>query len=164
MQKFMNQSDFEHCSIKTERLTIKPLSETRDGDAVYEWCKDRAFQIYWHLPNFTSKDSFLSWLKRRKERKWDFVGFIGDEAICLISYSGINGKEIFSYCCSPAHRGHGYTKEALKAIIDYLGVTSAYLHIDVTNTPSIRLAEKLGFTPYAHISPRATEYVWRRTA
>jgi RimJ/RimL family protein N-acetyltransferase len=57
------------------------------------------------------------------------------------------------YTLVPVHQGHGYATEAAEALIGYavarLHVTRVHAIVDGRNTPSIRVAERLGFTRVA---------------
>lgn len=54
------------------------------------------------------------------------------------------------YVSSPRHRRQGYMSEAVRAVMEHLlqtGTQRLILGIARSNTPSLRMAEKLGFTP-----------------
>ncbi len=60
------------------------------------------------------------------------------------------------YVSSPFHRRKGYMSEAVRAVMDHLlqtGTKCLILGIARSNTPSLRMAEKLGFTPAGDYPP-----------
>lgn len=54
----------------------------------------------------------------------------------------------------PGHRGHGYTEEAARAVLDlafgHYGLHRVVAHVDAENLPSNRICERLGMRREAH--------------
>ena len=71
---------------------------------------------------------------------------VGD--VGLSPADGEPGVIKVGYTISPAHQGHGYATEAVAALVDYafeaLGAEVVRAHASGENTPSHRVAEKIG--------------------
>jgi RimJ/RimL family protein N-acetyltransferase len=56
---------------------------------------------------------------------------------------------------APAHQGHGYARETLRAVLDYLfvglGKHRVFGSVDPRNAPSIALLDRLGFRRETHL-------------
>ena len=70
-----------------------------------------------------------------------------------------DGQAEIGYTLSPAHQGHGYAREAVRAVLDVLFLQMNKHRVsasaDPRNVPSIRLLLALGFTVRRHISGKA---------
>jgi [ribosomal protein S5]-alanine N-acetyltransferase len=58
------------------------------------------------------------------------------------------------YITHPAHRGHGYVTEAMRALMKHaasIGVNRFYADCDPRNLASIRVAERLGMRREGHM-------------
>jgi RimJ/RimL family protein N-acetyltransferase len=68
------------------------------------------------------------------------------------------------YTMSPAFQGRGYATEAVSALIDYafdrLGAQTVRAYASAENTPSIRLAERVGMHLVERIEHREGDQVW----
>jgi [ribosomal protein S5]-alanine N-acetyltransferase len=64
------------------------------------------------------------------------------------------GLEVI-YSLTPTSRGNGYATEAAGAVIDYaldhLGLTEVFAEVDVANTASAAIVERLGMTAFATV-------------
>jgi ribosomal-protein-alanine N-acetyltransferase len=73
-----------------------------------------------------------------------------------------NHRSEVAYGISPNHRGKGLSVEAFARLLEFawseLGLHRAEAHMDPENVPSIRTAEKLGFSPEGRF--RESHY-WR---
>ena len=67
------------------------------------------------------------------------------------------GRIELGYLIAPEYRGKGYAYEACKAILEYafkaLRIEEVFAEIDLENTASVHLAEKLGFR-------KSAEHLW----
>jgi [ribosomal protein S5]-alanine N-acetyltransferase len=78
------------------------------------------------------------------------------------------GLEVF-YSLTPASCGNGYATEAARGVIDYalgpLGVTEVLAEVDVGNTASAAVIERLGMSAFATLpGSLAAMTRYRRTA
>jgi aminoglycoside 6'-N-acetyltransferase len=68
------------------------------------------------------------------------------------------------YTTSPAFQGHGYATEAVGALVAYvfdaLGAEVVRAYADADNTPSIRVAEKVGMRLIERFEHREGDEVW----
>jgi RimJ/RimL family protein N-acetyltransferase len=68
------------------------------------------------------------------------------------------------YTMSPAFQGRGYASEAVSALIDYafdrLGAQIVRAYASAENTPSIRLAERVGMRLVEHVEHRESDKIW----
>ncbi len=68
-----------------------------------------------------------------------------------IGFAGVDENMRLSYIISEPYRRKGYCTEALKAIIDYMEMTTEediFCNISEENTASIKVAEKMGFIKF----------------
>ena len=74
----------------------------------------------------------------------EFLGFIG-----LVRYDGVGREAEVGYIVAPGARGRGVATRALRLVaewaLDALGLLRVELRIDLQNTASARVAERLGF-------------------
>ncbi|MDV2686445.1 GNAT family N-acetyltransferase [Alkalihalophilus lindianensis] len=144
--------------IETERLIIRPFTED-DIPALYTIFSDSETMHYYPAP--FSYEKVEDWVKRNQLR-YQEDGF-GLWAVCLKGHNeligdcglvsqvvdGIREVEI-GYHIHKTHWSKGYATEAAKACRDYgfhqLNINKLMSIIDPRNEPSIRVAEKIGFT------------------
>ncbi|MFF9349398.1 GNAT family N-acetyltransferase [Streptomyces sp. NPDC014734] len=142
--------------IETERLSLRPL-RTADADAFVELHADP------RVSRFVGTYSRQRALERLTvvERQWAERG----HGLCavllrssgeLIGRSGLQYWEQFDevelgWTFRAEHWGHGYATEAARACLDWGFATLAQhrftAFIRPGNDPSVRVAERLGFTP-----------------
>ena len=152
--------------LATERLVLR-LFTPADVEDMY---------AYQQLPEVAR---YLYRPPRSRERCAEVIGEIagvdswgrdGDQlvlALCRRGQPGVVG-EVVLRCASararqaeigwvlhPAHQGHGYAVEAARALaalaFDGLGVHRVFARLDVENTGSVRLCERLGMRREAHL-------------
>lgn len=142
--------------IQTERLTLR-VPEAADFDAFADFCADattmrflggaksrgEAWRIFTMIAGAWSINGYSYWsVIERDTGRW--VGRIGPW-----QPEGWPGTEI-AWGVAPAFAGRGYAYEAAAAAMDYavdvLGWTRIIHTIHPDNTPSIRLAQRLGST------------------
>ena len=142
--------------ITTSRLTIRPIEEN-DWTAIKEiWddFKNTEFVIYDNYKD-TSPESL-----QPRIAKWAEATRKGIEhmffATCLkgetIGFTSINivapSEYEIGYGYTSKSQGHGFAKEALTAILEYmkeLGATKIHAGTALKNIPSVALLKSLGF-------------------
>lgn len=151
--------------LTTKRVIIRPIS-IKDKDALYEYRSNPDINKYLSFVPKKIEDIEGFIKKCPKEFNiqgtWFQLGIILKDCQTLIGDIGIhfldteleNRQVEIGYTMNPKFQNKGYATEALVEIIDYL-FTSLNKHrvtasIDPTNTPSIKLIEKLGFKKEAH--------------
>lgn len=110
-----------------------PSRKTREG--AQRW-------IDWNLRNYAEHGYGLWIIRTRRDGS-----FVGD---CGLTWQEVDGTPVLEvgYHVAPAHQGSGYATEAAKACLDLALGPLAAGHvtaiINPENTPSRRVAEKLG--------------------
>lgn len=172
--------------LETERLLLRPFTNEdieiqrvvfSDPEVCYHYCR-----------NTRTEEETREWLVHRKwqARAEDELGFVAvirkeDEAML-----GLFALQLFamtyvkladeapspyatiavelSYALGQEYWQQGYGTEAGKALVEYafreMRLPRLINAIDEANTPSVRLAEKLGFRKVRNIHPKESGYVW----
>lgn len=144
----------------TKRLLIRPIVAADLPDLLdYHADAQSVRYIPWQV---RTAEEVSSWFERAKNyssiRNDDGHLLLGVESVELGRVIGQvnahllpdgNNTASVGYIFSPKVLGNGYGTEAVRALVDYLfaqeSIHRIVLDIDVRNTPSIRLAERLGF-------------------
>lgn len=138
--------------IKTERLQMKPLSET-DMHALKELFMNEDVKKTYMVPDFEDENAFLKTFSYLKKLSLDEKGhtagvFLGEELIGLFHKVDINGDRVeVGYAVHPHHWNQGYATEVLQAGIGYFfekGFSEVYAGAFKTNLASIKVMEKAG--------------------
>jgi ribosomal-protein-alanine N-acetyltransferase len=139
--------------IKTERLLLRPMEES-DAEDVFLWAHSPEVTKYlFYLPNRTIEDTkrlVANWVRRRRNESWVLV--LDGHAIGELEHIKDlpdRGAEL-GYESKEEVWGHGYMKEAMKAVIRYLldsGYDYLFAETDSRNERSSRLLLSLGFLP-----------------
>ncbi|WP_158916090.1 GNAT family N-acetyltransferase [Caulobacter sp. S45] len=83
-----------------------------------------------------------------------FVGEVGFADLERTLEPGFDGAPEIGWALASGVHGQGYAREAADAAMAWgdvhFGNVRTVCMIDPTNAPSIRLADKLGYVPYAH--------------
>jgi len=92
----------------------------------------------------------LGWFQYAVERR-DEPGLIGDVGVCR----GDEGRQAeLGFTFAPAHQGHGYAREAVARIVEFLlveeGLHRLTADADGRNVRSARLLEHVGFRREGH--------------
>lgn len=144
-------------ALATERLTLRPPQDG-DEDAVFTIHSDP--RTYQHRPELAMKNrEEASELLAVWQRNWteDEIGYfvVTHDSADIIGFTGLRsseeqGEQVLNlyYRFAPEAQGKGFATEAAAAAIDW----ARQMHperpvvaiIDPSNTPSARLAEKLG--------------------
>lgn len=144
--------------ISDGKISIR-IAEPEDAAQIYRWENDRSL---WRVSETTSPTSMFQieqfllgngdLASNRQQRLMicheDIASPIG--SIDLFDYDPINGRIGIGILIEDAQRGQGYATTALHLCLDYLFDTlmvhQAHCIVDVTNTASRRVFQKLGFT------------------
>jgi len=149
--------------LETNRLILRPLTLNDAETAYYGWTGDIdvAEHVSW-LPHH-SLDETVEWLK---EISWEqdatisfprdnyIWGFVLKETSQLFGSGGLIWEEScqlyqVGYNIMKSHWSHGYTTEAMRAILDFastnLGIKRVVGGHAKANFASARVIEKLGF-------------------
>ena len=140
--------------IETDRLILRPLT-VADAKAVLACCSDERVNKYMSYTAYNDINIALAWIKSTQFEKneWNW-GFVLKENGELIG-SGSIGKDEFlngywgmGYNIRYDLWNHGYTTEAMKAIIEFavneLGVNKICACHAIGNPASGRVMEKCG--------------------
>ena len=137
--------------LQTERFTLRPL-RAGDEQALFPTLSDEAQCLYLSRPAFTSPEELWGWLAAPD---WPGLTWIAEDG---------EGQVAGRFVAVPAHeegvleigyitcidrQGEGVARECTAALVDHLlntGTRKLIAEVDVENTPSIRLLERLGFT------------------
>ena len=137
--------------IRTERLVLRPARED-DLEAVHRILSDPRAMRYWSSLAHSGLDETREWLGSMiggdRNGTSDFIVELDGE---VIGKAGCYQLPEIGYILHPDHWGKGYAKEALAAVIEHIfgcfDIPALRADIDPRNKPSIRLLERLGFTP-----------------
>ena len=149
--------------IETERLRLRPLREA-DRQAMVDLHTDPRTNRFERDPPDVPKavELFDKWLVHWAEHGFGYLVVTdhGGEVLglCGVRYRDFRGEKVLNlgYRFLPSAWGKGYAVEAGRAVLDWCAreqpgvpvVASVYLD----NKPSIRTAERLGFTEYTEES------------
>ncbi|MCK9436240.1 MAG: GNAT family N-acetyltransferase [Synergistaceae bacterium] len=149
----------------TNRLHIRPVN-IKDNQSIFKYRSDSETHRYLSLIPETVEDvsDFISRTSNEINIPGTWFQFviieqdsdtlIGDIGIHFLETDSENMQAEIGYTLDLNYRGKGYATEALTEIIDYL-INDLNKHriiasIDPSNSNSIRLIERLGFTKEAH--------------
>jgi ribosomal-protein-alanine N-acetyltransferase len=157
---------FESPSIKTARLTLRPLTE-RDVASLFEIHSDPKAMRYWSASIWKDDERARSMLARDLDPGMTDHLRLGIE---LTASGRLLGTCTFFEINEQCHRaevgymlashawGNGYMREALTAFIDYgfaeLGLNRIEADTDPRNERSMQLLERLNFVKEGHFRER----------
>lgn len=160
--------------ISTERLSIRPLSET-DAAFIFELLNTENWIRYIGNRNIHSEADALAYIQKingSPDTDYQTVTLretrIAIGLITLIRRDYLDSRDM-GFAFLPAYAGKGYAYEAAKAVLEdqaESNPTETLLAITLPdNTASIRLIEKLGFT-FERVIERNKEslYLYSRPA
>ena len=149
--------------IRTERLTLTPVAATDFDDLTQMWAEEGVTRYISGQP-MSSEDVWLRLL--RDIGHWQVLGYgnwvLRDHDETLVGSVGLfdyrrdlsppfMAPEI-GWAMTPPFHGKGLGREAVTAVLDYadivLGFERTACMISHPNTPSIKLAEAVGFRHY----------------
>ena len=137
--------------LQTERFTLRPL-RAGDEQALFPTLSDEAQCLYLSRPAFTSTKELWGWLAEPDwpGRTWiaeDGEGRVAGRFVAVPAHE--DGVLEIGYITCIDRQGEGVARECTAALVDHLlatGTRKLIAEVDVENTPSIRLLERLGFT------------------
>jgi RimJ/RimL family protein N-acetyltransferase len=150
----------------TSRLSLRLFAPGDAGD-LYAYQSLPSVARYLYRPPFTREQSLQVAAERATGTAW---GVDGDKlalAVCRPEECGVLGEVTLKladaragqaeigWTIDPRHQGHGYATEAAASLaafaFDALGVHRLYARLDVENTGSVRVCERLGMRREAHL-------------
>jgi ribosomal-protein-alanine N-acetyltransferase len=150
--------------IETERLVLRPLTLEDAETVYYGWTGDAEVSAYVNWLPHHSLDEAIEWIKKVEWKRDEngniepndnyIWGFAPKDTGELLGSGGLvwrNERQAYqmNYNIMKKHWGHGYTTEAMRAILRFaaenLGVTQVVGGHAKENPASGRVLEKLGF-------------------
>ena len=138
--------------MKTERLCLKPISNSDMDDMIALFINDEIKKTYM-LPDFASDNEKIQLFKKLKERAESTEHFVygiylRNRLIGYIHDVAVGEKEVeVGYVIHPDHKNNGYATEGLKAVMQEM-FDSGYLIVKAgafeENIASMRVMEKCG--------------------
>ncbi|MEZ4690513.1 MAG: GNAT family N-acetyltransferase [Ignavibacteria bacterium] len=163
MKKF-NEDVFDQFPVlKTERLTLREITD-KDADDIFQIRKsEEVMKYYGHYPYKNISEAYemievvKSGFKNREGIRWgitfhDSDKLIGTGGVWRILKEHLRGE--IGYELSEDHWKKGIMFEAFTAITDFafnkMNLHSLEANLDPENTGSVKLLEKLGFVKEGH--------------
>lgn len=143
-------------TISTPRFTMRPLRR-EDAGALLPTLGDETQCLYLSRPAFSGEDELWGWLADPEwpGRTWiaeDAGGAVVGRFVAVPAHA--EGVEEIGYITCIDRQGEGVARECTAALVHHLftvpGLRKVIAEVDLENTPSIRLLERLGFTREAH--------------
>ncbi|MFJ9736834.1 GNAT family N-acetyltransferase [Streptomyces sp. NPDC101166] len=152
--------------ITTERLVLRLFtSGDIDDRHAYQSLPEVARHLY--RPPLTREDCAESIAARADGTAWQADGDVLLLAVCRADEPGVVGEVVLTlrsararqaeigWVFNPECAGRGYATEAARALLstafDRLGVHRVFARLDVANTASVRVCERLGMRREAHL-------------
>lgn len=143
-------------TLTTDRLLLRPMAVS-DAVELHAMYSHPDAMRYWHTPAHLSVNETRELLERQLASpaiQWTVCLRGSGKPIGVVGYLGNEGVPGMGYIFHPDYWRKGYAAEAVRAALacgfTQLGFDRAELWIVSDNTPSRRLAEKLGFTLRGH--------------
>ncbi|MCP2164928.1 GNAT family N-acetyltransferase [Goodfellowiella coeruleoviolacea] len=152
--------------VTTERLVLR-LFTADDIDDRYAYQSLPEVARYLYRPPLTREACAEAIAARAGGTAWQADGDALLLAVCRANEPGVIGEVVLNlrsararqaeigWAFNPRHTGHGYATEAARALaslaFDKLGVHRIFARIDVLNTASVRVCERLGMRREAHL-------------
>lgn len=152
--------------LTTSRLSLR-LFTPGDADDLYAYQSLPSVARYLYRPAHTRERSEQVAAERAAQTAWRADGDKLALAVCRRDEPGVLGEVSLTladvraaqaeigWTLDPSHEGHGYATEAAAALagiaFDTLGVHRLYARLDVENTGSVRVCERLGMRREAHL-------------
>nr|WP_269810786.1 GNAT family N-acetyltransferase [Kineosporia rhizophila] len=152
--------------LTTPRLTLRRFTPG-DADDLYAYQGLASVARYLYRPAHTRERSEEVAAERADKTAWgadgdkvslavcrrDEPGLIGEVSLTLASAHAAQAE--IGWTIAPGHQGHGYATEAAATLAGFafetLGVHRLYARLDVENTGSVRVCERLGMRREAHL-------------
>jgi RimJ/RimL family protein N-acetyltransferase len=148
----------ENSGLTDGRIRLKPLAPSH-SDGVRVLLDDPATQEFTRVPVPVPDDFADGWIRRYEEGRAEGTrvgfaiveadgGFLGLALVPEIDHEASTAE--LGYVVTPAARGRGVATAALRLLSEWalgeLGALRLELRISVGNVPSIRVAERCGYT------------------
>ncbi|MBB4688847.1 GNAT family N-acetyltransferase [Amycolatopsis jiangsuensis] len=147
--------------IETERLVLRPFVETDRAAILALHADPRAKRSDPDSPDAAVLPGlFDGWLAHWAEHGYGYCAVRERGHAEVIGLAGVRtrnhrGETVLNlaYRLSPAYWGQGYAVEAARAVVGWaereVPSIPVLISVNVANTPSLRVVQKLGFTRYA---------------
>jgi RimJ/RimL family protein N-acetyltransferase len=151
--------------LTTDRLSLR-LFAPGDVDDLYAYQNLPSVAKYLYRPPHTRERSEQVAAERATQGAWRSDGDKLSLAVCLRDRAGVLGEVSVTlasahasqaeigWTLDPRHEGHGYATEAATRLaafaFDTLGAHRLFARLDVENTGSVRVCERLGMRREAH--------------
>ncbi|MET7763524.1 GNAT family N-acetyltransferase [Streptomyces sp. NPDC005355] len=152
--------------LTTDRLSLR-LFTPSDADDLFAYQGLASVARYLYRPPYTREDCEAVAAERSAVTSWGVEGDKLSLALCRQEEPGVIGEVSLTladarsrqgeigWSLHPGHEGHGYAGEAAAALaaaaFGTLGVHRLFARLDVENTGSVRLCERLGMRREAHL-------------
>jgi RimJ/RimL family protein N-acetyltransferase len=152
--------------VTTERLVLR-LFTPDDLDDLYAYQSLPEVARYLYRPPLTREECVRTLERRAAGTAWAEDDDSLALAVCRADEPGVVGEVVLKpasvrarqaeigWVLNPAHGGRGYAAEAARAAaalaFDELGVHRLFARLDVLNTGSVRVCERLGMRREAHL-------------
>jgi RimJ/RimL family protein N-acetyltransferase len=152
--------------VTTKRLVLRRWTPD-DLDDLYAYQSLPEVARYLYRPPLTREQCAQSLARRAAGTAWAEAGDDVVFAVCRAGEPGVVGEVVLKladararqaeigWIFHPAHGGRGYATEAARAAASLaftdLGVHRLFARLDVLNTPSVRVCERLGMRREAHL-------------
>lgn len=146
--------------IETERLLLRPLRE-EDRQAMVDIHTDpRTNRFHPNPPDVAAASEMISaWLAHWTEHGFGYRAVTELGGTEVLGVTGVRSREFhgekvlnLGYRYRPEAWGKGYAVEAAQGVLDWCAreqpSMTVLVSMAVANKPSIRVAERLGFTEY----------------
>jgi RimJ/RimL family protein N-acetyltransferase len=168
------RADLDFVPIVTDRLVLR-RSRPEDAETISAYRSDpevRRSQGWERTDPETVRGEIEGMARRAPGEPGGWVQFSVEEResgrlvgdVGLSPADGEPGVIKVGYTVSPAFQGRGYATEAVAALVSYafetLGVDVVRAYADAENTPSIRVAEKVGLRLIERFEHREGDEVW----
>ncbi|WP_326552364.1 GNAT family N-acetyltransferase [Micromonospora sp. NBC_01813] len=119
------------------------------GDESAEW---RSAALDWFTQSLDDPNTFAAFVvdDPRHGIVSNAIGQCDRHAPSPGNPGGLRGH-LFNVCTEPAHRGHGYARDCVQALIDWFATDTSVSVVDLNaTTGSGNLYQSLGFAPSRH--------------
>nr|WP_245573990.1 GNAT family N-acetyltransferase [Amycolatopsis nigrescens] len=146
--------------IRTERLLLRPLRESDRAEVIEIQTDPRTNRFNPDPPSVAeSEQKFDQWLTHWGEYGYGYLAAVEAGTGELLGVGGVANRrfgdeEVLNlyYRFSPGAWGKGYASEMAAAVVAWaereVPERPVVISVSVENVPSIRVAERLGFTDY----------------
>lgn len=155
-------------TLQTERFTLRPLRR-EDAAALFPTLSDEGQCRFLTRPAFESEKELWDWLADPtwNGRTWIAEDGEGGVAARFVAVPGHeDGVEEIGYITCAHRQSEGVARECTEALVAHLftadGMRKLTAEVDVDNTASIRLLERLGFAREALFREHETTHIGLR--